>query len=116
MNGKKEIYKHRKGMVINMTELFQSEIISQLKMEVQSHVDLTNFNDNQLKTLITEALEKKSQFAKTQHPIEEKGLLTLNFKDKKLITTAVFEAIRGLGVLGGIIVDPDVTEVMINEN
>jgi len=97
-----------------MTERYQSEIISQLKNEVQSHVDLTNFNDSQLKTLIAEALDKKTQQAKMHHTGENKDLLTLNFKEKKLIAVAVFEAIRGLGVLGGIIIDPDVTEIMIN--
>ena len=97
-----------------MTEQYQNEIISQLKNEVQSHVDLTNMSDSQLKLLITEALEEKTEQAKAHSTEAKKGLLTLNFKEKKLIATAVFEAIRGLGVLGGIIVDPDVTEIMIN--
>ena len=38
----------------------------------------------------------------------------MNFKEKGFITNAVYEAIRGLGVLGQIIDDPEVTEVMIN--
>ena len=97
-----------------MTEQYQSEIISRLKLEIQSHVDLTSLSDGQLKGLITEALEKKTQKAKTQLTAADRGLLTLNFKEKKLIVSAVFESIRGLGVLGGIIVDPDVTEIMIN--
>ena len=97
-----------------MTEQNQSDIICQLKQEMQDHVDLTNFNNSQLQTLIMEALDKKIEKARTRQPDGNKGLLTLNFKEKKLITTAVFEAIRGLGVLGRIIVDQDVTEIMIN--
>ena len=97
-----------------MTELCRNEIIGQLKLEMQNHVDLTNFNDIQLQGLITEALDTKIESAKAGFTNANKGLLTLNFKERKLIATAVFEAIRGLGVLGGIIVDPDVTEVMIN--
>ncbi|MDR2571955.1 MAG: CpaF family protein [Oscillospiraceae bacterium] len=97
-----------------MTELCKGEIISQLKIKMQNHVDLTNFNDNQLQTLITEALDEKVASAKANFPDANRGLLTLNFKEKRLITTSVFEAIRGLGVLGSIIIDPDVTEVMIN--
>jgi len=97
-----------------MNEHCRNEIISQLKNEVQSHVDLTNLSDSQLKTLITETLETKTMQAKTHHQEANKGLLTLNFKEKKVIASAVFEAIRGLGVLGGVIVDPDVTEIMIN--
>ena len=97
-----------------MTELLQSEIISRLKSEMQNHVDLTNLSDNQLKTVISEALDKKTRQVKEQPSSADVELLTLNFKEKKRITAAVFEAVRGLGVLGGIIVDPDVTEVMIN--
>jgi len=97
-----------------MTEQYQSEIISQLKNEVQSHVDLTNFSDSQLKTLISETLYRKTEQAKKYLTEANKGLLTINFKEKKLIASAVFEAIRGFGVLGGVIVDPDVTEIMIN--
>jgi len=97
-----------------MTEKFRSEIIGQLKFEMQSHADLTNFDNRQLHDLITEALDTKINCAKMNDPGSEKGLLALNFKEKKFIISAVFESIRGLGVLGGIITDPDVTEVMIN--
>ena len=97
-----------------MTEQYRSEIIGQLKQEMQGHVDLTNFDDNQLQDLIAKELNNKLENAKAKIPGANKSLLALNFKEKKLIVTAVFEAIRGLGVLGGIIIDPDVTEIMIN--
>ena len=97
-----------------MTEQWKNDFISQLKLEIQSHVDLTNFDDKQLKDFIADALDIKMNQAKAYHSDTNRELLTLNFKEKKLITTAVFESIRGLGVLGGIIVDPDVTEIMIN--
>ena len=97
-----------------MTEQYKNELISQLKAEVQNHADLTNFDDNQLKALITDALAKKTTPAKTQESKIDKNLLYMNFKEKRLVQAAVFESIRGLGILGGIIVDPDVTEIMIN--
>jgi len=97
-----------------MTEQSSNEIISQLKLEMQGHADLTNFDDKQLQTFITEALDRKIETAKAKPPGSGDGLLTLNFKEKKLIAAAVFESIRGLGVLGRIIVDPEVTEIMIN--
>ena len=97
-----------------MTEQCRSEIIGQLKLEMQNHADITNFDNTQLNSLITEALERKSEYAKVNSSGADRGLLTLNFKEKKLIINAVFEAIRGLGVLGGIITDPEVTEIMIN--
>ena len=97
-----------------MTELCQTEVIGRLKAEMQNHVDLTNVDDSQLQILVMEALDKDIENAKVKLPGSNKELLTLNFKEKKFITTAVFEAIRGLGVLGAIITDPEVTEVMIN--
>jgi pilus assembly protein CpaF len=97
-----------------MTEQNFNEIIGKLKLEVQNHADLTNFSNAQLQTLITEALNTKVQNAKEKLPHSNAELLTLNFKEKKLIAAAVFEAIRGLGVLGAVIVDPAVTEIMIN--
>jgi len=97
-----------------MTEQSRNELIAELKSEIQNHADLTNFDNDQLQTFITETLSKKVEFAKIQRPRTCIGLSALNFKEKRLIAEAVFESIRGLGVLGGIIIDSDVTEVMIN--
>ena len=38
----------------------------------------------------------------------------LSFKDKKTLKYTVTESVEGLGILGKIIMDPDITEVMIN--
>ena len=97
-----------------MTENTRNEIISQLKAEVQGNADLTNLSNAQLQTLVTEALERKIEWAKDNDPEVYSELSSLNFKERKIITGGVFESIRGLGVLGLIIADPEVTEVMIN--
>jgi len=81
---------------------------------MQSHADLTNFNNEQLQALVTKALEDRIGQARENHPNSDSELSSLNFKEKKMITGAVFESIRGLGVLGQIIADSGVTEVMIN--
>jgi len=97
-----------------MTENTRNELISKLKSEVQSNADLTTLSNDQLQDLVTKALEEKIARAKTGHPEAYYEFSSLNFKEKRLITDAVFESIRGLGVLGRIISDSDVTEVMIN--
>ena len=97
-----------------MTEQVRNDIISTLKSEVQGHADLTNFSNDQLQTLAAKVLEDKIELARANMPGSNNELTSLNFKEKKLITEAVFESIRGLGVLGRIIADPEVTEVMIN--
>ncbi|MCL1974732.1 MAG: CpaF family protein [Firmicutes bacterium] len=97
-----------------MNEQIRAELISQLKIEVQNHDNLTSLSDDQLQSLTTESLEDKIAWAKAHSSEAFYELSSLNFKEKKLIVGAVFDAIRGLGVLGQIIADEEITEIMIN--
>jgi pilus assembly protein CpaF len=97
-----------------MTEQVRNLLIAQLKTEVQQSPDLTSMDDAQLKALTSRTLENKIVWARANSAEMYRELATLNFREKQLVVTAVFEAIRGLGVLGQIIADPDITEVMIN--
>ncbi|MCL2200450.1 MAG: CpaF family protein [Oscillospiraceae bacterium] len=97
-----------------MTESIRNDLIAQLKQEVQSHVDLTSLTDEELQALATSSLEAKIEWAKEHNPEAYRELSTLNFREKQFIISAVYESVRGLGVLGQIIGDPDITEVMIN--
>ena len=97
-----------------MTENSRNALIAQLKSEVQNHADLTNMSDEQILALAAHNLEEKVEAARAGGPQAFSELSSLNFKEKRYITDAVYESIRGLGVLGQIIGDPDITEVMIN--
>ena len=97
-----------------MTEQTRGELVSKLKSEMQGNADLTNLHNDQLQALIAKTLDGKIEQAKTSHAAGDSELPSLNFRDKKLITGAVYDSIRGLGVLGQIIADPGITEVMIN--
>ena len=97
-----------------MTEKNRNDLIAQLKLEVQNHVDLTSLADEGLQALATNSLEAKVEWARANNPEAYRELSTLNFREKQFIVNAVYEAVRGLGVLGQIIADSDVTEVMIN--
>ena len=97
-----------------MIEDSKNNLISQLKVEIQDHPDLINMSDEQVLELAESALVDKVEWARVNSPDAYGELSSLNFKEKRLITTAVFESIRGLGVLGQIIADTDITEVMIN--
>ena len=97
-----------------MTEQTRNTLIGQLKAEMQDHVDLTNFSNDQLKTLISNTLDGKTERARAGDPDMFLELASMNYKEKRFVITSVFESIRGLGVLWGIISDTDVTEVMIN--
>ncbi|MCL2046801.1 MAG: CpaF family protein [Oscillospiraceae bacterium] len=97
-----------------MTDLMRHYLVGKLKTEIQDHAELTNLNNDQLKALISKTLEDKIEEAKTMPDEETSELCSINYKEKRLVITSVFESIRGLGVLWEIISDPDVTEVMIN--
>lgn len=93
-----------------MTDSARSELIRQLKTEVQNHPDLVSFSDKQLSDLISELLEDKIDWARRESPEAYYDLSAMNFKEKKLVVNSVFEAIRGLGVLGMIMGDADITK------
>ena len=97
-----------------MTETSKSELIAQLKAEIHQNPDLTTMSDEQLRFLIQKNLEDKIDWARTNQPDVYRELSSLNFREKRFIANAVYESIRGLGVLGQIIADPEITEVMIN--
>ncbi len=97
-----------------MTDAARNFLISQLKAQLQSHTELTNMTDDDLRALAKKALANKIDWAKENSPEEFYELSSLNFAEKRKISEAVFESIRGLGVLGQIIADSDITEVMIN--
>lgn len=97
-----------------MTEEARSALIRQLKAEVHQNPDLTTMDDRQMKALIERTLEAKLRWASENSPEASQELSSLNFRERGLVTAAVYESIRGLGVLGQIIADPEVTEVMIN--
>lgn len=97
-----------------MTDNTRNLLISQLKSELQSRSDLTTLSDDELKKLAVAALENKIDWARTNSPEAYKELSTLNFRERRQIIDAIFESIRGLGILGQIICDSDITEVMIN--
>ncbi|MCL2201723.1 MAG: CpaF family protein [Oscillospiraceae bacterium] len=97
-----------------MTEQSRHELINELKAVVQDNADLTNFSNEQLQAIVAQALEDKIKKVQAGDFGCDPTIASMNFKEKRHITLAVFESIRGLGVLGRIIADCEVTEVMIN--
>lgn len=97
-----------------MTEKKRDELIRQLKTEVQNNPDLTIMSDEQLRDFILRKIEEKQNWAKTSSPEAYRELSTLNFRERNQIVSTVYQSIRGLGVLGQIIADSDITEIMIN--
>ena len=97
-----------------MTEQSRNQLVAQLKTEIHRSPDLTAMGDEQLRTFIDKTLELKIEWARANSPEAFRELSSMNFRERRNITEAVYESIRGLGVLGQIIADSDITEVMIN--
>lgn len=97
-----------------MTESVRNQLIGQLKTEIQQHPDFTTMSDQDLRKLVDQSFADKMKWAKKENPEAFQVLSAMNFRERRGITEAVYEAIRGLGVLGQIIADEDITEVMIN--
>lgn len=97
-----------------MTEDVRNDLIGQLRSELHQDPDLVVLSDEKLRLLIANKLDSKVEWARQNSPAAYQELSALNFRERRSITDAVYESIRGLGVLGQIISDADITEVMIN--
>ncbi len=97
-----------------MTDQIRNGLIRQLKTEIHQDPHLTTMSDEQMRVRITQRLEEKIVWAKAERPEAYRELSSLNFREKRFVVDAVYGSIRGLGVLGQIIADPEITEVMIN--
>ena len=97
-----------------MTEQMREALVVQMKTELQGRPDLIELSNEQLRQMIEKLLDGKIDWASKNNSAAWRELSGLNFKDKRLILESVYESIRGLSILGEIIADPDITEVMIN--
>jgi pilus assembly protein CpaF len=95
-----------------MNDSVRNTLISDLKSAIQQNPDLTQMSDEQIKSAAEKLIEQKIEDTKARGVFSE--ITSMNFKDRRDIIAAVYESIRGLGVLGEIINDSDITEVMIN--
>ncbi len=85
-----------------------------LKNEMQNSVDLTILSDEELQEATNELFNNKIKLYKEFDEDFYYELISLNFIEKRNIIRNVLNSIRGLGILGEILVDEDVTEIMIN--
>lgn len=94
-------------------EYFMDEV-AVLKKIVQEAGRMREYSENEMSDLIDHKIQERIEWARQN----DEGLYwyyqNLAFKDKKTLKYTVTESVEGLGILGKIIMDPDITEVMIN--
>lgn len=89
-------------------------ITVEIKNKIQELPNLTLLSDEELYDAIDIHMEHKLSELAESDDSETESLGSITFRDKNSIKNSVFESIRGLDVLGTIIEDKSITEVMIN--
>lgn len=97
-----------------MTDEAINKLTSKVKERVHQHPDLTMMSDEEMRKLITNIMPNAVEIICKDFPALQREYASMTFQDKRSIVNAVYEAVRGLGILGQIIKDPEITEVMIN--
>lgn len=96
-----------------MRDYFTEEV-TYVRNLISKDPDYSDLSDEQLR----ERVEKMLELRINQCNSTDKDLAgyysSLSFRSKKSLADTVFESIRGLGILGKIIEDKTITEVMIN--
>ncbi len=92
---------------------FMSEV-AVLKQSIQDASRLRNYTSEELEALVVQKLQERILWAKEKDSRLYQYYQNLSFKEKNSLRFTVIESVEGLGILGKIITDPDITEVMIN--
>lgn len=92
---------------------FMSEVAI-LKQVVQDASRIREYTSEEIEELIAQKIKERIAWAKEQEPDLYQYYLSMSFKDKNTLKYTIVESVEGLGILGKIITDPDITEVMIN--
>ncbi len=93
---------------------FFTEEIGQIRDLVCTNPAYSEMSDDELKELITQMMEYRMQQTRQTDMEVAAYYSSVSFKVRNNLSSAVFESIRGLGILGQIIADKSITEVMIN--
>lgn len=92
---------------------FMSEV-TVLKQVIQDASRIRDYTSEEMEDLIAQKIRERIDWARDNDNELYKFYLNLSFKDKNSLKFTVAESVEGLGILGKIIMDPDITEVMIN--
>lgn len=96
-----------------MKDFFTEETVN-IRTIVCKDPAYSELTDEQLQERIDATFKARIEQAEASIPELAAYYSSLSFRTKKSISSTVFESIRGLGILGKIIADKSITEVMIN--
>lgn len=97
----------------SMQDFFTQET-KKIREMISSDPSYSELSDEQLKERAEQMLELRMKQVQQNDPETAGYYSSLSFRGRKNLSDTVFESIRGLGILGKIIEDKTITEVMIN--
>lgn len=90
------------------------EEVAALKQVVQEAGRTREYVGEEVEKLVSRVLSERVDWARENDAELYRYYQNLSFKDKNALRYTVMESVEGLGILGKIMMDPEITEVMIN--
>lgn len=90
------------------------EEVSVLKQAIQDASRIREYSGEEIAALIDQKIAERIEWAKLNYTELYWYYQNLSFKEKNTLKYTITESVEGLGILGKIIMDPEITEVMIN--
>jgi len=97
----------------SMEDYFTEETVN-IREAVCKDPTYSELSDEKLRERIDQAMEMRIRQCLASNSTVASYYSSLSFRNKRSLADTVFESIRGLGILGKIIGDKSITEVMIN--
>ena len=97
-----------------MAKNYFMEEVSALKQVIREASRIREYSGDEMKRLVEEKLAERVEWARLNNEELYWYYQNLSFKEKNTLKYTITESVEGLGILGKIIMDPDITEVMIN--
>lgn len=97
-----------------MANKYFMEEVAVLKQVIQEASRIRDYSGEELEGLINQKLSERIAWAKENDQDLYWYYQNLSFKEKNSLKYTITESVEGLGILGKIITDPEITEVMIN--
>ena len=97
-----------------MAKNYFMEEVAVLKQVVQEASRVREYTKDEIEELIERTLTERIDWAKANDAGLYQYYQNLSFKDKSTLRYTVTESVEGLGILGKIMMDPEITEIMIN--
>ena len=97
-----------------MANNYFMEEVAALKQVIQEASRIREYSSEEMESLVGQKLSERVEWARENNPQLYWYYQNLSFKEKNTLLYTITESVEGLGILGKIITDPDITEVMIN--